>query len=365
MPLLYQQIRDAILRDIRSGVLREGDPVPSELELAQRFGVSRITSKKALDTLRQDGVVVRERGRGTFVAGGATSSPTLPQPSTPRRIGFVVPDMSDTFGVRILNGIDDRARECGYQLVLRRTRGQEAEESRAIAEFVATGLDGLIVFPVHGEYYNPELLRHVLAGFPVVLVDRVLPGIPVSTVCTDNVAAAHRLTSWLIERGHTYIGFVSPPVNRTSSIAQRLRGFESALGNNASGATLTTIQGTLPGNNLLAEYDADRQRVLAFLDAHPDLTAIVACESTLAQLVRKIVQESGRPEPEITCFDAVWDPFGRYAFTHIRQHEHQIGIQAVDQLIACIETGAPPQHLLIDFDLIEAAPATPSLVGES
>ena len=55
-------------------------------------------------------------------------------------------------------------------------------------------MDGLIVFPVHGDFYNASLLRQVLDGFPVVLVDRHLSGIPVSAVHTDNVAAARALT---------------------------------------------------------------------------------------------------------------------------------------------------------------------------
>jgi DNA-binding LacI/PurR family transcriptional regulator/biotin operon repressor len=353
LALLYQQIRDAILVDIRNGKLKPGDPIPSELDLAKQFGVSRITSKKALDTLRQDGVVVRERGRGTFVASGASSSPALPTSSIPRRIGFVVPDMSDTFGVRMLDGIDEQVRSRGYQLVLRRTHGNVEEETRAIAEFVASGVDGLIVFPVHGEFYNAELLRHVIAGFPVVLVDRVLPGIPVSSVCTDNVRAASRLTTYLIDRGHASIAFVSPPPNHTSSIEQRLRGFRAALRKDVSGSELTTIECTLPGKSIQSRLETDRQRILTFLEAHPDVTGFVACEYTLALLVELVLREAGKPPAEIVCFDSAWEPFDRYPFTHIRQNERQIGVEAVDLLISHIESSTPPRNLAVAFDLVE------------
>jgi DNA-binding LacI/PurR family transcriptional regulator len=352
--LLYQQIRDAILGDIRSGKLHPGDPVPSELQLARQFGVSRITSKKALDTLRQDGVVVRERGRGTFVASGPPSSPSPVRSSIPRRIGFVVPDMSGTFGVRMLDGIEEQVRARGYQLVLRRTHGLVTEESQAIAEFVASGVSGLIVFPVHGEYYNAELLRHVLNGFPVVLVDRVLQGIPVSSVCTENVSAAKSLATFLIERGHSSLAFVSPPVNRTSSIEQRLSGYRSALGRASSGIELTTIESTLPGRSIQAELEHDRQRILEFFDAHPEITGVVACEFTIALLLEMVLKEAGRDVPEIVCFDSAYEPFGRYPFPHIRQNERRIGMEAVDLLIAHLESDLPPSNRSVDYELIGA-----------
>jgi len=356
--ILYEQIRHAILNDIRSGKLAPGDPVPSELQLSRQFGVSRITSKKALDTLRQDGVVVRERGRGTFVASAPDASARIAADGVPRRIGFVVPDMSDTFGVHMLDGIEERVRALGYQLVLRRTHGQVAEEAAAIAEFIASGVSGLIVFPVHGEFYNAELLKHVLAGFPVVLVDRVLPGIPVPSVCTDNVDAARALTNVLIEQGHRQIAFVSPPSNRTSSIEQRLQGFRAAMRPYGGGEALTTLECTLPGTSIRDVAPHDQARLREFFAAHPGITGVVACEYTLALLIEMTLEVDGVLDDSrrIVCFDSVPEPFGRYRFTHIRQEEHRIGTQAVDLLIDVIEqrATAEPHHVAVDFTLVDA-----------
>ncbi|MEJ7838570.1 MAG: GntR family transcriptional regulator [Thermomicrobiales bacterium] len=352
MALLYRQLCDAILEEIQSGKLKPGDPVASELELARQFGVSRITSKRALDTLRQDGIVVRQRGRGTFVA-KATSRPADPVPSTnPPRIGFVVPDMSDTFGIRMLAGIEEEARDRGYQLVLRRTQGVVETESRAIAEFVASGVNGLIVFPVHGEFYNAELLKHVIAGFPVVLVDRELPGIPVSSVSTDNATAARLLTNHLIEHGHTSLAFVSPPPNRTSSIEQRLSGFRQALAARALGVELTALTSTLPGVSIERDLEADRQRVLQFFALHPEVTGIVACECTMALLIELVLSEAGLPVPEIACFDSVHEPFDRFRFPYIRQDEHGIGVSAVQLLISHMDSPRQVQNLTIPHQLI-------------
>lgn len=66
---LYHQIY-LVLRDkILDGVFATNDMVPGEQEVVRQFGVSRITAKRALDELAADGLVVRERGRGTRVAG--------------------------------------------------------------------------------------------------------------------------------------------------------------------------------------------------------------------------------------------------------------------------------------------------------
>lgn len=65
---LYQQLADALRRQIGEGVYRPGDRLPSESELCARYGVSRITVRAALDQLAVAGLLQRQRGRGTFVA---------------------------------------------------------------------------------------------------------------------------------------------------------------------------------------------------------------------------------------------------------------------------------------------------------
>lgn len=64
----FQQIKDHILARIRSGEWKEGDLVPTELELARRFSVSRMTANRAMRELASEQVVVRVQGAGTFVA---------------------------------------------------------------------------------------------------------------------------------------------------------------------------------------------------------------------------------------------------------------------------------------------------------
>ena len=62
----YREI-EQWLRTLVEGA-RPGDPLPSEAELCERFSVSRMTVRQALQELTNDGLVERRRGQGTFVA---------------------------------------------------------------------------------------------------------------------------------------------------------------------------------------------------------------------------------------------------------------------------------------------------------
>lgn len=68
-PLPYYAQLAAILRDeVRTGVLTPGDLLPSEAVLGRQFGLSRTAVRQALDALVDEGLVHKEKGRGTFVA---------------------------------------------------------------------------------------------------------------------------------------------------------------------------------------------------------------------------------------------------------------------------------------------------------
>jgi GntR family transcriptional regulator len=65
---LYQQIRGLVTRSLESGEWGPGDVIPSESELATRFGVSQGTVRKAIDEMAAENLLVRRQGKGTFVA---------------------------------------------------------------------------------------------------------------------------------------------------------------------------------------------------------------------------------------------------------------------------------------------------------
>jgi DNA-binding GntR family transcriptional regulator len=66
--LLWQQVYDDLIGDIRAGALAVDDRLPSELDMAEQYGVSRDVIRRAKEQLAKEGWLIVLQGRGTFVA---------------------------------------------------------------------------------------------------------------------------------------------------------------------------------------------------------------------------------------------------------------------------------------------------------
>jgi len=65
---LYRHVKYTLLESIQRGEWRPGDAIPSEKRLAERLNVSIGTLRKAVDELTEERILIRQQGRGTFVA---------------------------------------------------------------------------------------------------------------------------------------------------------------------------------------------------------------------------------------------------------------------------------------------------------
>ena len=140
---LYQQIKALITRDLRAGLWKPGEAIPSEQDLAVRFKVSQGTVRKAIDELAADNLLMRRQGKGTFVA-------THAEPQTQYRFLRLEAD-------------DGAARPLERRLI-------DCRRQRAPAE-VARALNGRTGDPMI------QLRRVLLAqGEPVVFDEIWLPG---------------------------------------------------------------------------------------------------------------------------------------------------------------------------------------------
>jgi GntR family phosphonate transport system transcriptional regulator len=72
---LWQAIGNALREDMAEGRYKPGDKLPTEADLAERFGVNRHTIRHAVSTLVEDGLVRTRRGSGAFVKGTPTDYP--------------------------------------------------------------------------------------------------------------------------------------------------------------------------------------------------------------------------------------------------------------------------------------------------
>jgi GntR family transcriptional regulator len=65
---LYMQIKSVLTESLIAGEWKPGESLPSEMQLADRYGVSQGTVRKAIDALAKENIVIRRQGKGTFVS---------------------------------------------------------------------------------------------------------------------------------------------------------------------------------------------------------------------------------------------------------------------------------------------------------
>jgi GntR family transcriptional regulator of arabinose operon len=365
---LYEKIYRTLLKDIQMGQLKEGDRLPSEKELAEQFQVSRITSKKALEILAQANLIERHRGKGSYVSNNLSNlnsidihssviQEDLPLPDNWKLIGVILRDFSDCYGLKILRAIEQRCAELQVRMILKMTNDHKEEEEFAIRSLVKMGVDGLIVYPIHGKHYNGELLRLVLDGFPLVLLDRHLNGITACSVCTTNKKAAQELTDYLLDKHHQHIAFLSPPPENTSTIEERIQGYTEALLQRGIGIDqqylITSMSSPLPYYQNESDIMKNGEILHEFIAQNPQITAFVVCEYFIAINLKQIINEMELSrEIEMVCFDSVDIPFSNPLFSFVRQNEMEMGRKAMELLQKQWDGQEVPILTLVDHSLV-------------
>jgi len=89
---LYMQIFEHYRQKIINKELLPDDQLPTEMEMAEIFGVSRITTKRALEELERAGLIYRKRGQGSFVLG--LYQKKVNEPGTKNVISMIIPATS-------------------------------------------------------------------------------------------------------------------------------------------------------------------------------------------------------------------------------------------------------------------------------
>lgn len=101
----YAAIKQSISDAVRDGRLRPGDRIPSEAELVDRFGVSRMTANRALRELQASGVIVRRAGIGSFIA----EQRPIGQMIEIRNIAEEIRDRGHVYRARVIQNSAERA----------------------------------------------------------------------------------------------------------------------------------------------------------------------------------------------------------------------------------------------------------------
>ena len=218
----YYQLYTSLRSRIRDGEFQAGDALPSERQLVEDYGVSRITVVKALDILDQEGLVDRQHGRGNFV-----TNPLITMDEPERlKVAVFFPYVIEPYQLfdGILKGIG------GQEVQLQIVGFYEAsKEPWYVQDATDQGVQGIIFYPVRG-FLNEEMYRELLEKqFPFVMVDRHHPQLNSDHVIFDDYDAGYKLTEFLISRGHKKIAILTSHEVSVTSVRERLRGYRKAL----------------------------------------------------------------------------------------------------------------------------------------
>lgn len=191
-------------------------PINSK-EIAARVGVSQATVSRVInnkdnvreDTRRRVLAVIEEMGY--IPDAGARGLVT--QRTT--KIGLIVSDIVNPFYPELVESVEEFARDSGYAVLLCNTQ-RDPSKDRICARFlIEQRVAGVLFTSVTPQSTAPT--QFTRARTPFVFMNRYLTNLAVPSVLTDNVGGAYKMVEYLIELGHTRIGFVRGLPDTTTS----------------------------------------------------------------------------------------------------------------------------------------------------
>jgi len=340
---LVAQVEKILREALAAGKFAEGR-LPTEVELAEQLGVSRETVRRATETLQQEGMLVKYRRKGTFLAAPAMALAAEPEAST--LIGYLQADYQVAGGERedpafkgvawrMLAGAIDAAGEAGFELAAARAKPTQMGDALRRLHH-GSRLSGVIF----ASFAEDKLVRQVIgSGLPTVLLDHDLHVPKAGSVRDDSFDGARLAVKHLVSLGHRCIAFAH--WFRTDLNPWRLTGYRQGL-----------RDAGLPRRRmweLAAELTpAGAVEVVEQLQKLPQApTALLCFNNTLANLViqeltkrgKRVPQDisvmggGGEDAPGLACHDADWTNLGR---------------KAVEMLLRAMKSpeSVTPEHLL-------------------
>ncbi|MBJ6364299.1 GntR family transcriptional regulator [Paenibacillus sp. GCM10012307] len=362
--MLYQIIKEDILSRIENQQFSYDEPICTEKSLSEQYGVSRITSKRAIDDLEKEGILYRKRGVGSFVRREpgpaledqkAELDPALPEAVEGITIPLVLP-FAVTLG-GMMRTVEAAARELashGYHLAIHICEHDPDKGRNLLLHLYAQHAAGLIFYPAGKELHADILKMFTDSGRRVIILDKPHAIDYLSSVVCDHYGGSYMLTSHLISYGHRKIAYLSRnSPEEMSSLSARFKGFMQCMKDN--GLTV----------------DPEHVKVNASMDYHmlkhiinslyrSGVTAIECENDEVAFHVHMCCLGLSIQVPEqmnITGFDNIeWAVTGNAQITTIDQNFPAIG-EAIARLI--LEPGSKPVIQTIPVELVPRASTGP------
>jgi len=349
----HRQISDTLRQEIAADKYAHGKRLPSEMELARRFKVSRPTAGRALRELQESKLISRRVGSGTYLKSGTKERASKSE----RVLGLLVPGLGNTEILDpICNEITRFGQSNGFNILWGDASAPVAskEEAEALCrQYIERKVAGVFFAPLEAvsdrEMVNLGIATTLReAQIPVVLLDRDLTEFPrrsaFDLVGIDNFHAGLILTQHLIDLGRSRFLFLTRP-NFPSTSDLRLAGCREA-----------TARAGIPQPRAQCGDPGDPDFVKGLLE--PDMPEVVISSNdfTAALLIRTLSNLGLRLPQDIGVvgFDDV-----RYAtllsvpLTTIRQPCRDIGQCALRTMQERIDNPSlSPRQVLLPIELV-------------
>lgn len=230
---LYMVIMEDLKSKILQGEFKPDQQLPTEVELAEQSGVSRITSKRALIELEREGLIYRKRGSGSYVKKREHEN-TLPEStamhSNPNPIISMILPYSATNELEYIQGASDYLDSKGYYLSIHYSNWDKNREKELLLRVSKIGSRGIILYPM-STMINIDVLNALYwNNYPFIMIDQYIESLPVTSVVSDNLEGGYQATKRLIDLEHKRIAFVSSiSIEYRSSVRDRYQGYCKAL----------------------------------------------------------------------------------------------------------------------------------------
>jgi GntR family transcriptional regulator of arabinose operon len=348
----HANVHAALVQQLRAGRWKAGDQIPTEAELVQQFGVSRITVARAVRDLEAEGLVERRRGAGTFVRRKDTSRQLS--------FGLLIPDLGETeIFEPICQGMMTSPLAHEHVLLWGSAVSQSgSKEERAwnlCRQYVERKVSGVFFAPLELSPSKDELNRRIGNAFdavriPIVLLDRELLPYPQpgrhDLVGLDNHRAGFAVTQHLIQLGLTRIAFVGPGT-AASTVDEREAGYREAL--YAIGAVLD--------RGLVRRIDPDTdEAVRGLMEFQRPEGIVCANDRTAGRLMHTLRRLQYRIPQDVRLVGIDDVDYARLLpvpLTTLRQPTKQIGDAAIEIMLSRIaRPHLPPRDTQLHGELI-------------
>jgi len=306
-------------------------------------GVSVSTAARAIGGYGSSSPAVRDRVAAAALKLGYRRNSLARSmiTGTTHTLGLVVADIENPFFARAARGIADVAHRAGYEVLLVNSDEDPATERAAVRTLSEKRVDGLIIAPASSD--GGEHLAELLArGTPVVLIDRVLPGLEADAVVVDNERAARRAIEHLTGLGHRRIALLTSQ-GLVHTNQARLAGYLQGLG----------VAGVPVSDDLIrmAQYtrEAAVQEALVVLGMADPATAIFTTDNLMSLGAFEGAQRAGRAVPgevSLVGFDDLeWTTIVVPPLTVVVQPVYELGAIAATRLLARLAGDDSPAEL--------------------